>query len=1112
MTTTRSTAVERLVERPGEDEIPSALGRVVLRYYGWFFSAGIALTGLALLGLGDGRAWLVLYASAALFAFQALMEVVRYFRPRFYDSVGVSRFRAEAYIVAAAALVGLAGGIKSPFWLLFVLPVALTAVYGDRSVAFKYFVLAQILLVDLLSVQQAGWEASAVVQGLVYAAVFVALLESATWLYVLAHFRQEERLLHLQLLNEAAQLLIPRRALGELAHEALSMALTLANTRQGFLLVMQTDSGRLLAHALRGLSLSAGSTVQELANRCRSTAELGRQGGQAVHYQRGAQFLYGRFFHEKIESALVVPIATARGGLIASIHVTSPQPGHFPTPVPSLLEVYANQFATAVDNAFSWEEQDRTLKHYRSLIELAQRLLERLDPQPILEQVVHYVRDALPHVSGGYVFWLDSRPQLYALVARAGRELDLADPAAVPLHRLVGGSDELPAERIVISVPELDAGSWAAVGRGASPFGSLLAAQLRAGAKLMGLLVLGAVEQRAFSPIDEVFLGNLAAQVALAYRNAELHQRLQANRGRLARILEEHTTWRLDQSLEALLGQMVRSAVRSLGFGAAVIDLYDPERGGYTTQAVANLPAGLEARLHTRLVTRDQVGRALLPEYRVGDSGVYFIPSEARVAELEWTRYRLALGPGYPSPARWHTDDVLLVPLPRRDGLLVGLLALDNPADGSRPTDDDGHVFENLANQMVATLEQWHQNSKLRQLSETLARMIEETEAEALYRFIVEAGARLLEAEDCSLFLNNERNGTVEFEASSCIPREMFERKEIPISAAEGAGLTAYVAATGTSLFFVGEEYKSHPAWEGRFVDHLDYLPSRGCRSLALVALRNPGGRITGVLKVENRQGIDAGLGFGEFDREIVLPTLANAAAIAIERAHLYWRTSEILVQKERDRLAGELHDLANVFHMGIMLRIEKLWEQLRGTPQHEPAQALRQLWHASRYVFGELIKMQEETRHPILIREGLIEGLRTYTDTINLSGVEFQSDVAEPLPVDVEHALYRIAQEALNNAKKHFQGIIDREIRVGVSLHQDGQGTVLEVSDNGPGFDVEQELNKPESFGLTRMVEIAEGIRARCVFSSGAGQGTRVRVVVSTQEKEEAPLARNSP
>jgi signal transduction histidine kinase len=306
----------------------------------------------------------------------------------------------------------------------------------------------------------------------------------------------------------------------------------------------------------------------------------------------------------------------------------------------------------------------------------------------------------------------------------------------------------------------------------------------------------------------------------------------------------------------------------------------------------------------------------------------------------------------------------------------------------------------------------------------------------------------------------------------------------------------------------VGEEYKSHPAWGGRFTEHLAYLPSRGCRSLLLVALRNPGGRITGVLKVENKQGIDANLGFTEFDREILLPTLANAAAIAIERAHLYWRTSDLLVQKERDRLAGELHDLANVFHMGIMLRIEKLWEQLRGTPQHEPAQALRRLWHASRYVYGELIKMQEETRHPILVREGLLEALHNHCNLISLSGVEFRDGLGRRLPIDVEHALYRIAQEALSNAKKHFQGITDREIQVIVRLRQEGACTVLEVSDNGPGFDRDKELKKPDSFGLTRMMEIAEGVRAKCEIHSECGQGTCVRVTVSAQDKEEpAPI-----
>lgn len=1110
---TTQTHVERAVERLDE-QYPSPLGRIILRFYGWFYSGGIAVTGAAFLFLGGDAvaARRVLTAAAALFVFQALMEVVRYCRPRFYDSVGASRLRGEVYIGVAALLIYVTGGVESPFWLLFALPVAFTAVYGDRSILFKYCILAQILAVDLFAVYQTGWEARAAVQGLIYAAVFWALLESATWLYVMAHFRQEERLQHLELLKDSAQRLIPQRALRDLAQDALEMALKLADTHQGFLLIMQQDSGRVLAHAIRGLSLSQGVTVQELAGRCRGLAERGFQGAHAAYLEHGPQFPYSRYFHDRIESALLVPIPTARGRSCAVLHVASPEKEHFQTPVPSLLDVYARQLATALDNALSWEERDRTLRHYRSLIELGQKLLEQLDPALILEQVVHYVQSALPQVAGAYIFWPDSRPNLYTQVAGAGRDLGLPSPTAVPLHQLFGSSDGLPAGRAVLHVPEADAGRWASIGVTTPPFGSLMAAQLRVGAKLMGFLLLGAGETHAFSPVDEVFLGTLAAHVALAYRNAQLHQQQQANRGRLARILQEHTTWRLDQSLEALLGQMAHSAVRSLGFGAAVIDLYDPQRAGYTTQAVANLSREVAERLRGRLVTRDQVARALRPEFRVGDANVYFVPSEARVPELDWTRYRQALGMGHTGLAQWRPDDVLLVPLRRRDGLLLGLLALDNPDDKGRPTPDDGHVYQNLADQIVVTLEQWRQNAKLRQLGEILAMLIEETEADALYRFIVDAGARLLDAEDCSLFLNNARSGMVEFEASSCIPEELRERKEIPISAAEGAGLTAYVAATGACLAFVGDEYKSHPAWEGRFTEHLEYLPSRSCRSLALVALRNPGGGITGVLKVENKQGIDAGVGFTEFDREILLSTLANAAAIAIERAHFYWRTSQVLVQKERDRLAGELHDLANVFHMGIMLRIEKLWDRVSGSGDRRNAQALRQLYHASRYVFGELKKMHEETRHPILIQEGLIQALTNYSETINLAGVEFSDGFGSRLPVDVEHALYRVAQEALSNAKKHFQAGADREIKVTVSLDRQGPDTVLEIVDNGPGFDVDVEMKRPESFGLTRMMEIAQGIKARCEITSQEGWGTRVRVVVPTPEKEDALPVRNGP
>ncbi len=1108
MAAAHSTRVEQVVEQTDEPQVPSRLGRTIMRYYGWFLSIGIALAG-ALFWLGDDAADArpVLVTSTLLLAFQVTLEIYRRLDPRRYDSLWPNRLRAEAYIAAATALMLGTGGIESPFWLVFVLPIAVTALYGEKNTFFKYCVLGQMVLVDGIAVARAGWTARALVQGVVYAGVWMALLELTTTLYFLAHFRQEERLHYLQRLSDTAQHLIPRRSLADLAQDALEMALDLANGRQGFLLVTQRHTGRLLAHAIRGLSLSQGVTAQQLADSCRSLSERQVEGTRAVHLAEVAQLLYGRAFHDPIESALAVPISTSHSTAVATLHIISSRQSGFPPLAPSLLDVYAGQLGTALDNAFAWEEQDRTLRYYSSLIELGQQVMELQDPQLILDRVVNYVRDSISCVGGAYIFWLDSRSRLYVPVARSGRDLGLPAGEAAPLHKLFTNGKELP-DQVVLRAPEVSPARWAALGVTDPPFGSLLAAQLRVAAKPMGLLLLGAREPQAFTPIDEVFLGNLAAHISLAYRNADLHQRLQANRARLARVLQERASWRLDQSLEALLTQIVHSAVQALGYRVAVIDLLDAERGGYCTRASANVPEEEQARLQNRLITREQIARALRPEFRVLDCNVYFIPAERKSAQVDWLRTCREAGDGSQSPTQWQPGDTLLVPLRRRDGVQVGLLTLDDPDDKARPTDEEARVIENLADQAIATLEQWRQNNKLRQLSETLAAMIEQTEATSLYQFIAHEGARLLDAEDCSLFLNNDRNGTVHFEASSCIPRQLFDRKEIPISAANGAGLTAYVAATGVSLYFVGDEYKTHPAWGGHFTEHLAYLPSRGCRSLLLVALRNPGGRITGVLKVENKQGIDANLGFSEFDREILLPTLANAAAMAIERAHLYWRTSDLLVQKERDRLAGELHDLANVFHMGIMLRIETLWDQFRGTPHHEPAQALHRLWHASRYVYGELVKMQEETRNPILIREGLLEALHNHCNMINLTGVELRDGLGRRLPVDVEHALYRIAQEALSNAKKHFQAVSGREIRVIVWLHQEGGNIVLEVSDNGPGFDKEKELQKPDSFGLTRMIEIAEGIRACCEINSECGQGTCVRVSVPYQDKEEmAPI-----
>jgi signal transduction histidine kinase len=93
-----------------------------------------------------------------------------------------------------------------------------------------------------------------------------------------------------------------------------------------------------------------------------------------------------------------------------------------------------------------------------------------------------------------------------------------------------------------------------------------------------------------------------------------------------------------------------------------------------------------------------------------------------------------------------------------------------------------------------------------------------------------------------------------------------------------------------------------------------------------------------------------------------------------------------------------------------------------------------------------------------------------------------------------VHVALYRIAQEAMNNVVKHARaGQAELSLRSARDPVTGGRAVELEIRDDGRGFDAQDV--PPDHLGLGIMRERAEAIGARLEVESGTGQGTRVRV-----------------
>jgi signal transduction histidine kinase len=118
------------------------------------------------------------------------------------------------------------------------------------------------------------------------------------------------------------------------------------------------------------------------------------------------------------------------------------------------------------------------------------------------------------------------------------------------------------------------------------------------------------------------------------------------------------------------------------------------------------------------------------------------------------------------------------------------------------------------------------------------------------------------------------------------------------------------------------------------------------------------------------------------------------------------------------------------------------------------------------------------------------IQSLRVEQPVVSLAAGQYEAQL-----LDTEIALFRIAQEGLNNILKHAEAT-----SVSICLEVDETAVLLEVQDNGSGFDITNQTEQSTlGFGLHSMRERAEALRGRFRINSIPGQGTTVSVSIPT-------------
>lgn len=322
-----------------------------------------------------------------------------------------------------------------------------------------------------------------------------------------------------------------------------------------------------------------------------------------------------------------------------------------------------------------------------------------------------------------------------------------------------------------------------------------------------------------------------------------------------------------------------------------------------------------------------------------------------------------------------------------------------------------------------------------------------------------------------------------------------FSREAGNIELLVGEGVAGWVAAHREAVIvpdkFADPRYKYIPALHGE-----DYV------SLVSVPIITLTDVLVGVLNVHTRRR-------REFTDEDVrlLRSVADLMAGAIENARLHRRLAEreealgrfaermvVLQEGERRRLAGEIHD-------GIGQRIVSLSFHLSAagdlvaTDAGSAAEQISKARRLAAEALDEVRSAMAGLRPPVLDDLGLAASLSSLAhDCPGLAlDVEVQA-LSRPLPEHVETAIYRIAQEAIQNVLKHAEAGQAR-----VELRERRDGVLLEISDDGIGFDPGRvaDARGPTGHGLSGMRQRAELLGGWLEIDTEAGAGTTVRLGV---------------
>ncbi|MFC2049925.1 PAS domain S-box protein [Chloroflexota bacterium] len=205
--------------------------------------------------------------------------------------------------------------------------------------------------------------------------------------------------------------------------------------------------------------------------------------------------------------------------------------------------------------------------------------------------------------------------------------------------------------------------------------------------------------------------------------------------------------------------------------------------------------------------------------------------------------------------------------------------------------------------------------------------------------------------------------------------------------------------------------------------------------------------------------------------------------------------------EEERRRIARDLHDDVAQSILLLSRRLDILISGGTHKPPKAPVSKLEDIQAIANEAYRSLQRYARDLRPSILDQMGLVAALNWLAEELGKElGIKttVKADKLPPLPSETELAMFRIAQEALNNVRRHAQAS-----DINIKVKSDSNSVKMTITDNGKGFSTPRltgDLAREGKLGVLGMEERARLIGGKIQIKSEPGKGTIVIAKVPIQ------------